>query len=150
MKWLGWMVAVVACTVVVGSSAEAQTVTVDRCAGAKMRCAMGYTHICGVAGVEGQLKCYQTATLRGRFVDPVCINRTTDEILAQHRSAALPTLPDALSAYQPLLNKLLAKEPGQRFGSAREVLEALQQTEPPAASTSADTVTSEPVPAVAS
>jgi hypothetical protein len=87
MKLLGWMVAVVACTVVLGSSAEAQTVTVDRCAGAKMRCAMGYTHICGVAGVEGQLKCYQTATLRGRFVDPVCINRTTDEILECFRAA---------------------------------------------------------------
>ena len=87
MKWLGWMVAVVACTVVLGSSAQAQTVTVDRCAGAKMRCAMGYTHICGVAGVEGQLKCYQTATLRGRFVDPVCINRTTDEILECFRAA---------------------------------------------------------------
>lgn len=87
MKWLGWMVAVVACTVVLGSSAEAQTVTVDRCAGAKMRCAMGYTHICCVAGVEGQLKCYQTATLRGRFVDPVCINRTTDEILECFRAA---------------------------------------------------------------
>lgn len=87
MKWLGWMVAVVACTVVLGSSAEAQTVAVDRCAGAKMRCAMGYTHICGVAGVEGQLKCYQTATLRGRFVDPVCINRTVDEILECFRAA---------------------------------------------------------------
>lgn len=87
MKLLGWMVAVVACTLVLGSSAHAQTVTVDRCAGAKMRCAMGYTHICGVAGVEGQLKCYQTATLRGRFVDPVCINRTTDEILECFRAA---------------------------------------------------------------
>lgn len=87
MKWLGWMVAVAVWTVALGSSAEAQTVTVDRCAGAKMRCAMGYTHICGVAGVEGQLKCHQTATLRGRFVDPVCINRTTDEILECFRAA---------------------------------------------------------------
>lgn len=81
MKLLGWMVAaVVACSLVAGSSVQAQTVTVDRCAGAKARCVMGYTHICGVAGVEGQLKCHQTATLRGRFVDPVCINRTIDEI----------------------------------------------------------------------
>lgn len=87
MKLLGWMLAVVACTLVLGSSAEAQTVTVDRCAGAKMRCVMGYTHICGVAGVEGQLKCYQTATLRGRFVDPVCINRTVDEIHECFRAA---------------------------------------------------------------
>ena len=80
MKLLGWMVAVVACTLVLGSSAEAQTVTVDRCAGAKMRCVMGYTHICGVSGVEGQLKCYENATLKGRFVDLVCILRTVDEI----------------------------------------------------------------------
>ncbi len=81
MKLLGWMVAaVVACTMAFSSSAEAQTVTVDRCAGAKMRCVMGYTHICGVSGVEGQLKCHQTATLRGRFVDPACLTRTVDEI----------------------------------------------------------------------
>jgi hypothetical protein len=81
------MVAVAMTTVALGAPVEAQTVTVDRCAGAKMRCVMGYTHICGVAGVEGQLKCYQTATLRGRFVDPVCINRTVDEILECFRAA---------------------------------------------------------------
>ena len=38
-----------------------------------------------------------------------------------------------LAVYQPLLNKLLAKDPSQRFGSAREVLEALEQTPAPAA-----------------
>ncbi len=51
-----------------------------------------------------------------------------------------------LAAYQPLLNKLLAKDPNQRFGSAREALEALEQAEvrrpPPAQPT--------PVPALAS
>jgi hypothetical protein len=87
MKLLGWLVAVVACPLVLGSSAEAQTVSVDRCAGAKMRCVMGYTHICGVVGVEGQLKCYQTATLRGRFVDQVCITRTVDKIHECFRAA---------------------------------------------------------------
>jgi hypothetical protein len=62
-----------------GTAAEAQTVTVNRCAAAKMRCVMGYTHICGVAGVEGYLKCHQTATIKGRFVDQTCITRTLDE-----------------------------------------------------------------------
>jgi serine/threonine protein kinase len=59
------------------------------------------------------------------------VGATTAEILEQHRNAALPSLPLELAAYQPLLNKLLAKDPGQRFGSARETLEALQQTEAP-------------------
>jgi serine/threonine protein kinase len=68
------------------------------------------------------------------------VGATTAEILEQHRNAALPSLPLELAAYQPLLNKLLAKDPGQRFGSAREALEALQQTEAPQP---------EPVPALA-
>ena len=51
---------------------------------------------------------------------------TADEILEQHRSAPLPILSPELMACQPVLNKLLAKEPTQRFGSAREALEALQ------------------------
>ncbi len=55
------------------------------------------------------------------------VGATTDEILEQHRNAALPKLGAALAAYQPLLNKLLAKDPTQRFASAREVLEALEQ-----------------------
>jgi serine/threonine protein kinase len=59
------------------------------------------------------------------------VGATTAEILEQHRNAALPQLERALAAYQPLLNKLLAKDPAQRFGSAREVLEALEQTSPP-------------------
>lgn len=58
--------------------------------------------------------------------DKPYVGTTADEILEQHRNAALPILPSELSSCQPLLNKLLAKEPGQRFGSAREALEALQ------------------------
>ena len=61
------------------------------------------------------------------------VGTTTDEILEQHRNAALPVLGAELAVYQPLLNKLLAKDPSQRFGSAREVLEALEQTPAPAA-----------------
>ena len=59
------------------------------------------------------------------------VGATTAEILEQHRNAALPQLEPELAVYQPLLNKLLAKDPAQRFGSAREVLEALEQTSPP-------------------
>jgi serine/threonine protein kinase len=55
------------------------------------------------------------------------VGDTADAILEQHRSAPLPMLPAALAHYQPLLNKLLAKDPAQRYGSAREVLEALEQ-----------------------
>ena len=55
------------------------------------------------------------------------VGTTADEILEQHCNAPLPILPSELAACQPLLNRLLAKDPGQRFGSAREALEALQQ-----------------------
>ena len=60
----------------------------------------------------------------------------------------MPALPPALAAYQPLVNKLMAKEPGQRFGSAREALENLQQTDAP--DEAAETRTQpEPLPALA-
>ena len=52
---------------------------------------------------------------------------TTHAILEQHKSAPLPALPAALGVHQPLLNKLLAKDPAQRHGSAREALEAIEQ-----------------------
>jgi serine/threonine protein kinase len=78
--------------------------------------------------------------------DKPYVGTTADEILEQHRHAALPMLDAELAVYQPLLNKLLAKDSSQRFGSAREVLEALEQTPAP---TSRD-VTSEPRPALAS
>jgi serine/threonine-protein kinase PpkA len=55
------------------------------------------------------------------------VGATADGILEQHRSSPVPTLPAERSAYQPLLNRLLAKDPAQRYGSARELLEALDQ-----------------------
>lgn len=58
--------------------------------------------------------------------DKPYLGTTADEILEQHRNAALPTLPPELDACQPLLNKLLAKDAAQRYSSARETLEALQ------------------------
>jgi serine/threonine protein kinase len=77
--------------------------------------------------------------------DKPYVGATTDDILEQHRSAALPTLGAELAAYQPLLNKLLAKDPNQRFGNAREALEALEQTPAPAD----ETATGQPLPALA-
>jgi serine/threonine protein kinase len=73
------------------------------------------------------------------------VGATTDAILEQHRHAALPALGPELAAYQPLLNKLLAKDPNQRFGNAREALEALEQTPAPAD----ENAPAEPVPALA-
>jgi serine/threonine protein kinase len=58
--------------------------------------------------------------------DKPYVGATADEILEQHRSAAIPTLPAEVASCQPLLCKLLAKDPSQRFGSAREAIEALQ------------------------
>lgn len=66
------------------------------------------------------------------------VGTTTDEILAQQKDAPLPQLPGALALYQPLLNKLLAKDPTQRFGNAREVLEALEALPAPIAEAKAN------------
>jgi hypothetical protein len=82
-----WALAVLAVVAVGASPAQAEDVTVSRCTAAKVRCVMGYTHVCGVQGVLGQLKCYQSATLKGRFVDLACINRTFDKITDCFRDA---------------------------------------------------------------
>ncbi|MEH6558487.1 MAG: protein kinase [Oceanicoccus sp.] len=47
----------------------------------------------------------------------------------KHVSAAIPVLPDALKIYQPLIEKLLAKKPEQRFQSGAELLDALEQSD---------------------
>ena len=47
------------------------------------------------------------------------------DVIAMHVSAPVPRLAELLSVHQPLLDKLLAKEPAERFQSAAEVLEHL-------------------------
>jgi eukaryotic-like serine/threonine-protein kinase len=47
------------------------------------------------------------------------------EIFQGHRERPIPVLPDAQSRYQPLINRLLAKNPDERFGSASQLLDAL-------------------------
>jgi serine/threonine protein kinase len=51
--------------------------------------------------------------------------KTLAEILAAHRGAPVPRLPEQLSAYQPIIDRLLAKDPKDRYGSAAEFLDAL-------------------------
>ena len=74
------------------------------------------------------------------------VGTTTGEILEQHRNAAVPVLGVELAAYQPLLNRLLAKDPKQRFGSAREALEALERMR----ALADEAASPAPVPALAS
>jgi hypothetical protein len=51
--------------------------------------------------------------------------KTLADILTAHRSAPVPRLPENLSAYQPIIDRLLAKDPTQRFASAADFLDAL-------------------------
>ncbi|MDP9089881.1 MAG: protein kinase [Pseudomonadota bacterium] len=53
------------------------------------------------------------------------MGKSLPEILAAHRSAPVPRLPERLAAYQPVIDRLLAKNPKDRYGSAAEFLDAL-------------------------
>ena len=44
----------------------------------------------------------------------------------QHKSAPIPTLPDSLAEYQPLLNKMMAKTPDERYDSADQVVQEIE------------------------
>jgi serine/threonine protein kinase len=59
------------------------------------------------------------------------VGDTTQAILDQHTYAPLPRLPGPLSANQPLLDRLLAKDAGARLASARELMEAIEQIPTP-------------------
>jgi eukaryotic-like serine/threonine-protein kinase len=47
-------------------------------------------------------------------------------IIYMHRNGPLPQLPEELSRYQSFLHRLMAKDPGHRYQTAEEVLDALQ------------------------
>jgi tRNA A-37 threonylcarbamoyl transferase component Bud32/ActR/RegA family two-component response regulator len=51
--------------------------------------------------------------------------RTLAEIFAAHRSAEVPRLRKHLTRYQPIVDRLLAKDPAGRYASALAFLEAL-------------------------
>jgi CheY-like chemotaxis protein/predicted Ser/Thr protein kinase len=60
--------------------------------------------------------------LAGRL--PFLGNKLTD-IFEGHRNGPIPALPAALARYQPLINRLLAKKPDERYASAAQFLDAL-------------------------
>lgn len=55
------------------------------------------------------------------------VGESTNAILDQHCEAPLPRLPAELSVYQPLLDRLLAKDQQQRLANARELIEAIEK-----------------------
>jgi serine/threonine-protein kinase PpkA len=54
------------------------------------------------------------------------------EVIYKHKRAQLPPIDPRYAAYEPLLQRLLAKSPADRFQSAREVLGALAELKIPA------------------
>jgi hypothetical protein len=50
---------------------------------------------------------------------------TPIEIMQQHCQAARPELPPTLASWQPVLNRLMAIDPAERYATAEEVLAAL-------------------------
>ncbi|HEY0746673.1 MAG TPA: protein kinase [Steroidobacteraceae bacterium] len=53
------------------------------------------------------------------------MGKSLPDILGAHRSAPIPRLPESLAAYQPIIDRLLAKNPQDRYASAAEFLDAL-------------------------
>jgi serine/threonine-protein kinase PpkA len=49
-----------------------------------------------------------------------------DQLLWQHVNDAVPALPDDLSAFQPIVSRLMAKDPAERFQSARDLIEEVR------------------------
>jgi hypothetical protein len=54
------------------------------------------------------------------------------EVIYKHKRAELPALDAKYASYEPILKRLLAKAPQDRFQSAREVLEAAERLKVPA------------------
>lgn len=48
-------------------------------------------------------------------------SENAEQLVHLHISAPVPRLPERLGGYQPVLDRLLAKQPGDRFQSAREL-----------------------------
>jgi serine/threonine-protein kinase PpkA len=48
------------------------------------------------------------------------------DIVIQHKTSPVPTLPDSLKEYQPLLNRMMAKKREERFQDAASLIEYIQ------------------------
>jgi len=53
------------------------------------------------------------------------MGKTLADILAAHRAAPVPRLPVHLARYQEIIDRLMAKDPKERFASAADFLDAL-------------------------
>jgi tRNA A-37 threonylcarbamoyl transferase component Bud32 len=53
------------------------------------------------------------------------MGKTLADILAAHRTAPVPRLPVHLAPYQEIIDRLMAKDPKERFASAADFLDAL-------------------------
>lgn len=67
---------------------------------------------------------YEMLTRKKPFLAP-----TPMGVIYLHGNAPIPDLPPELGIYQPLVHKLLAKDPAQRFASARELLNEIVRLE---------------------
>ena len=56
---------------------------------------------------------------------------SVEAIMRLHVDAAVPRLPTALAEHQPLIDRLMAKNPMQRFQNASDVVTFLVQRAPP-------------------
>jgi serine/threonine-protein kinase PpkA len=54
------------------------------------------------------------------------------EVIYKHKRTELPAIPPQFAAYEPLLRRLLAKSPDDRFQTARSVLDAVAELKIPA------------------
>lgn len=52
---------------------------------------------------------------------------TVFDVVMQHKSAPIPLLPEDIGEYQPLLNKMMAKTPDERFADADELITAVEK-----------------------
>lgn len=59
------------------------------------------------------------------------VGKNLNEIFAAHRSAAVPRLPQRVLRYQPIIDRLLAKEPADRYSSVALFLEDLSAVSAP-------------------
>jgi eukaryotic-like serine/threonine-protein kinase len=67
---------------------------------------------------------YEMLTRKKPFLAP-----TPMQVIYLHGNAPIPELSPELAAHQPVLDKLLAKDPAQRFASAHELLSSIAHLE---------------------